>query len=203
MVLVLQFHLKAFEFVTTFFSFCGQQILYLLLYKAYILTIPKKQQQKANRYKSQKKLAFWMKTRACRDGTLKNQQDKMAMTPHYFHTIPTSCAVLLTMHTTKLSTCISYCSHQLLRWMYNYTPQGTQHCSLHSLLYIRQPISPVPSLPHLRCSVAIMLQPPTTQLTLHACQHALHTQHYLPHYLPQPSYAHNKHRTQLARWHKM
>ena len=29
-----------------------------------------------------------------RDGTLKNQQNKMGMTPQHIHTIPTSCAIL-------------------------------------------------------------------------------------------------------------
>ena len=45
--------------------------------------------------KSQK--VFWTKTGACRDGTLKNQPNKMGMTPQHFHTIPTSCAILPTM----------------------------------------------------------------------------------------------------------
>ena len=34
--------------------------------------------------------------------------------------------------------------------------------------------------PYLPCSVAIVLQQPTTQPTLHAHQYALHTQHYPP-----------------------
>ena len=38
-----------------------------------------------------------MKTSACRDGTLKNQPKKMGMTPQSIHTIPISCAILLTM----------------------------------------------------------------------------------------------------------
>ena len=45
--------------------------------------------------KSQK--VFWTKTGACRDGTLKNQPNKMGTTPQHFHTIPTSCAILPTM----------------------------------------------------------------------------------------------------------
>ena len=36
-------------------------------------------------------------------------------------------------------------------------------------------------------SLATTLQPPTTQLTSHAHQNALHSQHYPPHCLPQPS----------------
>ena len=36
---------------------------------------------------------FWMKIRACRDGTLKNNQTRWEMTQH-FDTIPTSCAIL-------------------------------------------------------------------------------------------------------------
>ena len=35
-----------------------------------------------------------MKTSTCRDGTLKNQPNKMGTTPQHFHTIPTSCASL-------------------------------------------------------------------------------------------------------------
>ena len=38
-----------------------------------------------------------MKTSACRDGTLKNQPNKMGTTPQHIHTIPTSCAILPTM----------------------------------------------------------------------------------------------------------
>ena len=55
----------------------------------------------------------------------------------------------------------------------------------------------LPCLPCLPCSVGIRLQPPTTQLTLNACQHAhqhmyqnaIHTQHYPLHCLPPPFYA--------------
>ena len=60
-----------------------------------------------------------MKTSACRDGTLKNQPNKMGTTPQHIHTIPTSCAILPTMHNKKLST------HSLIE-------HGTQNCSLHS-----------------------------------------------------------------------
>ena len=39
-----------------------------------------------------------MKTSTCRDGTLKNQPNKIGTTPQYFlYTIPTSCAILPTM----------------------------------------------------------------------------------------------------------
>ena len=43
---------------------------------------------------------FQVKTSTCRDGTLKNQPNKMAMTPQHIHTIPTSCAIL--HHITEL-----------------------------------------------------------------------------------------------------
>ena len=36
------------------------------------------------------------------DGNLKNQPNEIGTTPQYFHTIPTSCAILQTLHTTKL-----------------------------------------------------------------------------------------------------
>ena len=67
-----------------------------------------------------------MKTSACRDGTLKNQPNKMGTTPQHIYTIPTSCAILPTMHK-KLST------HSL-------NEHGTQHCLLHSLEHERQSI---------------------------------------------------------------
>ena len=38
-----------------------------------------------------------MKTSTCRDGTLKNQPNKIGTTPQYFYTIPTSCAILPTI----------------------------------------------------------------------------------------------------------
>ena len=68
-----------------------------------------------------------MKTSACRDGTLKNQPNKMGTTPQHIYTIPTSCAILPTMHNKKLST------HSL-------NAHGTQHCSLHSLPHKRRSI---------------------------------------------------------------
>ena len=74
------------------------------------------------------KKVFRKKTSACRDGTLKNQPNKMGMTPQHIHTTPTSCAILPTMHNKKLST------HSL-------NEHGTQHCSLHSLPHKRQSIS--------------------------------------------------------------
>ena len=40
---------------------------------------------------------FWIKTSVCRYGTLKTQPNKIGTTPQYFHTIPTSCAILLTI----------------------------------------------------------------------------------------------------------
>ena len=36
---------------------------------------------------------FLNESSTCRDGTLKKQPNKMGMTPHYFQTIPTSCAI--------------------------------------------------------------------------------------------------------------
>ena len=43
-------------------------------------------------------------TSTCRDEILKNQPNKTGMTPQYFYTIPTSCAILPTVHNTKPST---------------------------------------------------------------------------------------------------
>ena len=78
----------------------------------------------------------------------------------------------------KTSTCTLDCAHSLNECITTHR-QGTQHCSIHSFLCIRQPISAM-----LPCSVAIKLQTPTTQFILHACQHALHIQHYPLHCLP-------------------
>ena len=66
----------------------------------------------------------------------------------------------------------------------HYTP------TRHSALLTQQPFAHKTTNPYLpyACSVAIKLQPPTTQLTLYAHQHALYIQHYPLHCLPQPSY---------------
>ena len=82
-------------------------------------------------------IVFWMEASVCRDGTLKNQPNKMGMTPQHFHTISTSCA---TVHTPKPSTCTLDYSQAVNQCITTYQ-QSTQHCSLHSLLHIRQPIS--------------------------------------------------------------
>ena len=68
-----------------------------------------------------------MKTSACRDVTLKNQPNKMGTTPQHIYTIPTSCAILLTMHNKKLPT------HSL-------NEHGTLHCLLRSLPHKRRSI---------------------------------------------------------------
>ena len=179
------------------------------------------------------KKVFWMKTSTYRDGTLKTQPNKMGTTQH-FHTIPTSCAILPSMHTTKLSTCsmhttkLSTCtlaySNPLNKWtshsllltqqpsciqdicmfssntisLYNihcnmpYTHSTA--CALHSFC--------IQDWPYLPCSVAIVLQQSTTQLTLHAHQHALHiNEQYPSQCLPPPSYMRtNQHQ---AKWYKM
>ena len=119
------------------------------------------------------KKVFQMKTSACRDETLKNQPNKMGTTPQHIHTIPTSCAILPTLHNKKLFT------HSLNEY-------GTQHCSLHSLPHKRQSTSTTfisnkisqhnqhtitghsfcaQVRLYLPCSVATTLQPPTTQHT--------------------------------------
>ena len=46
------------------------------------------------------KKVFWTKTSACRDGTLRNQANKIGTTPQHFQIIPTSCSILPSMHTT-------------------------------------------------------------------------------------------------------
>ena len=158
------------------------------------------------------------------------------MTPQYFHTAPTSCGILPTIvHTTKLITCTLAYSHPLNRWITTHQ-QGTQHCSLHSLLCTRQPVCDmfnsnkssqhnshfnmpyklsnahglhsfcIQDRPDLPCSVVIKLQPPTTGL-LHVHQHALHTHAALSMHSTafhnSPMCTNNKHKAQLAKWHKM
>ena len=87
----------------------------------------KNHKQKKKAAGTSHKKVFRMKTSACRDGTLKNQPNKMGTTPQHIYTIPTSCAILPTMHNKKLST------HSL-------NEHGTQHCLLHSLEHERQSI---------------------------------------------------------------
>ena len=55
--------------------------------------------QKKNQQKQVTKVCK-MQTSTCRDGTLKNQPNKIGTT-QYFYTIPTSCAILPTMYNTK------------------------------------------------------------------------------------------------------
>ena len=62
------------------------------------------------------KKVFQMKTSACRDGTLKNQPNKMGTTPQHIHTIPTSCAILPTM---------------LCVWVVEGSEEGSTGCVVH------------------------------------------------------------------------
>ena len=131
----LQFHLEAFEFMMILCSLLTTQFYTFILYRVcifsfphlssllpFLKTIPKKKAQTSH------KKVFQRKTSACRDGTLKNQPNKMGTTPQHIHTIPTSCAILPTMRNKKLFT------HSL-------NEHSTQHCSLHSLPRKRQSIS--------------------------------------------------------------
>ena len=56
------------------------------------------------------------------------------MTPQHFQTIPTSCVILPTMYTTKLS----YMHTGLFTPTKSTHQQGTQHCSFHSLLHTKK-----------------------------------------------------------------
>jgi len=58
----------------------------------------------------------------------------MGMTPQHFQTIPTSCVILPTMYTTKLS----YMHTGLFTPTKSTHQQGTQHCSFHSLLHTQK-----------------------------------------------------------------
>ena len=98
------------------------------------LTISKKQFQKKKTAGTSHKKVFQGKTSACRDGTLKNQPNKMGMTPQHIHTIPTSCDILPTMHPKK-----TFCMH--LAYSHPLNEHGTQHCSLHSFPHKTQSIS--------------------------------------------------------------
>ena len=120
----LQFHLEAFEFMMI--ACCEHQSSMLSYFTdhassprpplrpLFSLTISKKQLKKTTGTSHKK--VFRMKTSACRDGTLKNQPNKMGATLQHIHTIPTSCAILPTMHNTKLYT-------KLTRYSALLTPQ--------------------------------------------------------------------------------
>ena len=96
------------------------------------LTISKNNSKKKTAGTSHKKV-FQRKTSACRDGTLKNQPNKMQTTPQHIHTIPTSCAILPTMHPKK-----TFYMH--LAYSHPLNEHSTQHCSLHSFPHKRQSI---------------------------------------------------------------
>ena len=91
---------------------------------SYLLLLLKSNEKKAAGTSHKK--VFQMKTSACRDGTLKNQPNKMGTTPQHIYTIPTFCAILPTMHSKKT--------------LHSLNEHGTQHCSLHSLPHRRQSI---------------------------------------------------------------
>ena len=65
---------------------------------------------------------------------------KPSKTNQYFHTIPISCAILQTTHTTKLSTCTMAYSH-LLKECLTTHQQGPLHCSLNNLPHAYLPCS--------------------------------------------------------------
>ena len=127
------------------------------------LTISKNNSKKKQAQTSHKKV-FQRKTSACRNGTLKNQPNKMGTTPQHIHTIPTPCAILPTIHNKKLFT------HSL-------NEHSTQHCSLHSLPHKRQSISATfisnKILQHM------YLKLPTYHMT-HHCSQFLHTRQTIP-----------------------
>ena len=130
----LQFHLESFEFMmilcffvnNTVLCFHTLQIMHLPLACLSSLLLFLKNNKRKAAGTSHKKV-LQMKTSACRDGTLKNQPNKIGTTPQHIYIIPTSCAISPTMHNRKIST------HSL-------NEHGTQHCSLHSLPHKRQSI---------------------------------------------------------------
>ena len=81
------------------------------------------------------KKVFSMKTSTCRDGTLKNQPNKIGTTPQYFYTIPTSCAILPTMH------CVCYlcaqkgCLGHGSLWNEQYWVCSARWCVVHVVVY--------------------------------------------------------------------
>ena len=78
---------------------------YYISHSTWGAVILNKQPQKKATKTSHKKVCQ-TQTSTCRDETLKNQPNKMGTTPQYFYTIPTSCAILPTVHNTKPSTSI-------------------------------------------------------------------------------------------------
>ena len=117
----------------------------------------KKATKKNNRNKSKK--VNKTQTSTCRDGTLKKQPNKMGMTPQYFYTIPTSCAIWPTMYNTKphayllahpqpKNECSTSLPHNIthpshtLTWHYKLTTvHFTPTCVQDNTYHTRQPIS--------------------------------------------------------------
>ena len=79
----------------------------------------------------------------------------MRMTPQYFHTIPTSCTILPTAHSTKISTC-TYLMHNP-----SFTHINMALSTTHSTVFRHQ------DNPHLHCSAGIKVPNITHTLTGH------------------------------------
>ena len=107
---------------------------------------------------------------------LKNQPNKMGTTPQHIHTIPTSCAILPTMHNKKLFT-HSLNEHGILSTAHStaFHIKTIHICHIHQQKILQHNLNPQHTITahsfciqdrlYLPCSVATTLQPPTTQHT--------------------------------------
>ena len=120
---------------------------------------------------------------------------------HYY---PRECRSILQKSTCTKPFCLYVCN------MFN-SNKSSQHNSDFNMPYKLSNAHGLHSFciqdrPDLPCSVVIKLQPPTTGL-LHAHQHALHTHAALSMHSTafhnSPMCTNNKHKAQLAKWHKM
>ena len=111
--------MKAFELKTTLLLHCWQpdstlQTMPLLLGLPSHLSspLPFLLWQKKPAGASHQKV-FVRKTSACKDGTLKNQPNKMGITQQFFQTEHTSCTILPTMSPAKFTACTLVYPHPL------------------------------------------------------------------------------------------
>ena len=97
-----------------------------LLPHFFSLTIPKRQYKKEKK-KQQKQVTksfpSWKQAHVGMEASKTNQTRWEPMTPQHFHTIPTSCAILPTMHTHKTL-------YMHLAYPYALNEQGTRYSAL-------------------------------------------------------------------------
>ena len=144
-----------------------------------------------------------MKTSACRDGTLKHWPNRMGTTLQHLHTIPTSCAILPTMHNTKLSTLNEHGTQHYSKAFHIKGNPYLPHSAAIKFHNIKLKLPTYPTGPALLTVSAYHSFYIPTMLSsnyiasthnishspcISTCMH-YHTQQYLPNCIPQSSYA--------------